>query len=710
MVWHQHQPYYKMSQTGNYLLPWVRLHCTKDYLDMVSILDNYPKIRQTFNISPSLMEQILDYSEKGAKDKFLEVSRKPAKELLKDEKIFILKNFFMVNPDTMIYPFPRYSELFRRRGWFISDEYLSRIEPLFTPSSIRDIVVWFNMSWVDPYFRETNEKIRKIFKKGKDFSEDEKNILLDEMANIIKEVLPKHKELQNRGQIEVSTTPFYHPILPLLIDTNIARRGMPFVCLPKSRFQQPDDAETQIQLGIELYKNIFGVNPRGMWPSEGSVSPAIVPMMERNAIKWIATDEEILFKSLPRNGGVMADALYKPYKVVAENSSVNIVFRDHKLSDLIGFVYYKMDPAAAANDFVNRIKKIQELLSGNGYNNNGIPNLVSVILDGENCWEYYKNDGRDFLNALYAKLSSETDIITTTVSDFIEKYPPKDVIPNLFPGSWINGNFGIWIGHNEDNTAWDLLNQTRKFLVSKIEQKPTDVIEKAWKEIYIAEGSDWNWWYGNDHSSANDAEFDMLFRTHLINVYKILDEKVPNNLFVAIKKRGELGDIVKPVDFIHPVLDGKISSYFEWHNAGFYDISKAGGTMHQTDTYLRSIHWGFDMQNMYLRIDYNALYPAKDINLKITFIKPVEKSIKLDADNGVLWDHKKVDTKSVDFCFGNKGVVEIAVSFDLLAAKIGDNIEFVVIAEQNNMELERWPYRSSIGFTRPDANFNESNW
>ena len=701
-IWHQHQPYYKDPQTNEYMLPWVRLHSTKDYYDMAAILDGFPKIKQTFNITPSLMEQIIDYSN-GATDRYLTISRKPARDLTREDKIFILKNFFMVNPDTMIYPYPRYQELFSRRGWFVTDEYLARIEPLFNAGDMRDLVVWFNLAWIDPYFRKSNQKIKRISEKGKGFTEEDKQELLDESLKIVSMVIPKHRELQERGQIEVTTSPFYHPILPLLIDTSIAKVGMPFVNLPKARFQQAEDAEWQVKNGVELYEKMFGRRPKGMWPSEGSVSRDIIPIVAKNGIKWIATDEEILFKSLPKDCGVLDNLLYKPYCVKSNGSSVSILFRDHKLSDLIGFVYYKMNPDAAADDFIERLKKIQD-----GFENNGSEeHIVPIILDGENCWEYYKNDGWDFLSALYGKLSNEPGLITTTVSGFLEKFPPKDTIASIFPGSWINGNFGIWIGHGEDNQSWDYLNQTRNFLTSKSAGRQSENISKAWREIYIAEGSDWNWWYGNDHSSANDAEFDMLFRSHLINVYKLLGERVPNELYVSIKKRGELGNIIKPVDFISPVLDGKVTSYFEWHNAGYYDISKAGGTMHQTDTYLKAIYWGFDLKKLYVRLDYNYLASSKDIRLKIVFLKPSEKTVTIDTNDKILLNK---ETAGIEYAIGKKGIIEISVTFDMLGASVGDCIEFVAITDQNNMEFERWPYRSSITLDRPDNDFLDNLW
>lgn len=713
-VWHQHQPYYKNPETGKYLLPWVRLHCTKDYYDMVAVLGNFPKIKQTFNLTPSLMEQIIDYTN-GASDDFLDISRKPANELSVKDRIFILKNFFMANPPTMIEPYKRYNELYLKRGRRVHADYLARIENLFSVEEMRDIVVLFNLSWVDPYFREKNEKIEMLFNKGKNFTEEDKSILLDETAKIVASVLDIHKEFQNKGQIEVTTSPFYHPILPLIIDTNVAKTGMPYVFLPKTRFRYPQDAQTQIEKGIGLYEKIFGKKPKGMWPSEGSVSSAVAQMAAGCGINWIATDEEILFKTLGNgSNGNGYNALYKPYAINADGLKVNVIFRNHELSDLIGFAYHKMNPEEAVNDFIGRLHAIKD--SANGCGETAAQALVSIILDGENCWEYYRNDGLDFLNILYERLSNEekNGLITTTVSEYLEKFPPsaqkEAELNGIFPGSWINGNFGIWIGHPEDNQAWDYLNDTRKFLASRTpkEHIPKN-IQDAWNEIYIAEGSDWNWWYGADHSSMNDAEFDQLFRAHLINVYRLLNEKVPDNLYLSIKKRWDAANFITPIDFINPEIDGNVSDYFKWHNAGFYDIlnSAGGGAMHQTDTCLKAIYWGFDETNLYFRLDCVHPYP-EDIKLKIIFLKPDnDKFVELDPNNNyALFD--AVNLKS--FAAGKGGTIEFSLPFDRLGTKTGDSIEFIATTEQKGIELERWPGNFSITLKHPDKHFCEENW
>ncbi len=506
-LWHQHQPIYKDPLSNTYELPWVRLHATKDYYDMVAILDDYPKIKSNVNLVPSLLIQLDEYAKGIAKDKFLDLTLKPVLELNEEEKIFILMNFFMANWETMVYPYNRYHQLLDKRGKQTSREDIKRMLNYFKPEDIRDLQVWFNLSWFDPYWRKHDEFIDSLYIKGRDFTEEEKRILIEKQLKICGMIVEKHKELQDRGQIEVSVTPFYHPIMPLLCDTNNALDATPNIVLPKKRFSHPEDTIWHVQNAINYYEKLFGRKPKGMWPSEGSVCNEVIKIVSDNGIKWLATDAAVLAASYNK---IFENRryLFRPYNVNINGKNINMIFRDHGLSDSIGFVYSKWNPDDAVKDFISKIKNIGNYV-GNEYEHT----LVSVILDGENCWEYYQNDGRDFLSKLYEALEKEEEIETVTISDYLDRFPPKNTLTNIRAGSWINGNFGIWIGHNEDNTSWTYLGQTRDFLVEYTKQHPTfagsDLEKKVWQILYAAEGSDWNWWYGDDNSSGNDLMFDL---------------------------------------------------------------------------------------------------------------------------------------------------------------------------------------------------------
>ncbi|MDR2395491.1 MAG: hypothetical protein LBD57_02620 [Endomicrobium sp.] len=717
-LWHQHQPVYKNPNTGIYDLPWVRLHATKDYYDMVAILDNYPKIKSNINLVPSLLVQLEDYASGKAKDKFLEVTLKAASDLTEEDKIFILNNFFMANWDTMIAPHDRYNELLEKRGRETFRDWNKNIYKTFNVEDFRDLQVWFNLSWTDPYWRKNDKFIAQLYSKGRDFTEEDKNKLIQKHIEICGMVVKKHKELQDKGQIEVSVTPFYHPILPLLCDTNSALEATPKINLPSKRFAYPEDALWHINTAVSYYQNIFGRKPLGMWPSEGSVSNATVDLISDTGLKWIATDESVLFNSAKYLNGDRRH-LFKPFKLNINGKNLDIIFRDHGLSDSIGFVYSKWAPQDAANDFINKVKSIGEYASSICE-----APLVSVILDGDNCWEYYSNDGWDFLQALYERLSTEVNIETVRISEYLEKFPPSDTITNLTAGSWINGNFGVWIGHQEDNISWEYLAATRDFIKDHFNKHPelkgADVEKEVLNNLHIAQGSDWNWWYGDDHSSSSDGEFDFIYRQHLIKIYEILGQEVPAVFYKSINSaQNKYDKIIKPQDFIYPKIDGNVTDFFEWKNSGYYEIGRSGGSMHQISTVLKSFNFGFDIKNFYLKLDLNKQNiskPLEEYNFNLVFIRPLEVKIVLKINSNkqiknvsIVYNGQETIEDSVKANFGSS--IELSIPFESLKFPCKyDNMEFVVSVNEDSYEVERWPYQSSIIIPQPDENFNFLNW
>lgn len=706
---------YKNPVTGMYELPWVRLHATKDYFDTAALLDDYPRIKSNFNVVPSLMLQLNDYAQGTARDKFLDLTRAPATQLSDEEKIFILHNFFMANWDTMVFPYNRYHQLLEKRGRQTCEDDLSRILNYFTVADIRDLQVWFNLSWMDPYWREHDELVKSLFFKGRNFTEEDKAALLKKQTDICGAVIPKYRELQDRGQIEVSVTPFYHPILPLLCDTNAAIPGLPQARLPNKRFQHREDAVAQIKKAVDYYQRSFGRAPRGMWPSEGSVSEEIIPLMGESGIQWIASDEEILFRT---NHAASASRtnLYKPYRIQIGDAAVAMIYRDHALSDAIGFTYSKWDAKDAVADFMNRLHAIRDQVTSlDG------EHLVSVILDGENCWEFYPNDGTDFLRGLYQALSDDISIETVTISDYLEKNPPADTLKSLWPGSWINGNFAIWIGHPEDNMAWDYLSQTRAVLTQYIQRNPdkkdSPAVLAAWEKIYTAEGSDWNWWYGGDHSSSNDGIFDLLFRQNLIAVYEAIGEKPPDFLYKAIKGIMKALPKHEPTDIITPKIDGKITSYFEWKAAGCYEVGHAGGSMHQVETVIKSIYYGFDMKNLYFRLDLNTpatVRSIEDFSFHVIFLSPEGRELQLAlASGGTVKEYllTRGEAREPLTTAAAGKIVECAVSLQALEIPTDcKTIEFVITVSKGGPEIERWPYQTSITIPVPTDDYIASNW
>src|SRR5262249_47860756 len=290
LLWHQHQPYYPDALAGTNPMPWVRLHGVKDYYGMALHLLEYPEMACTINLVPSLLVQLQAYTDHDATDQFLEVSRRPADGLTEEDNLFLLDHFFMANVDQMIRPYPRYFELYQRRGMGrnTAQEALRR----FNERDLRDLQVWFNLTWIHPLAFERDPDLRDLRAKGRHFTEAEKKLVLAKHLDILRQVLPLHRELATTGQVELTTTPFYHPILPLLLDKKLAREAMPQVKLPRYAGGYPEDAAVHVRRAVEQHARIFGSPPRGMWPAEGSVCQTMLPLLARHGIRWLATDEE----------------------------------------------------------------------------------------------------------------------------------------------------------------------------------------------------------------------------------------------------------------------------------------------------------------------------------------------------------------------------------------------------------------------------------
>jgi alpha-amylase/alpha-mannosidase (GH57 family) len=713
-LWHMHQPFYREPLTGLYRLPWVRLHGTKDYLDMVEIQSGFPAIKQTFNFTPSLLEQILDYTENNARDRYLELSLKKASELSEEDKVFLLENFFLANWDTMIKPFPRYSDILSKRGVHLIRSDLARLARYFSVQDFLDLQLLFNLCWIDPLFRQNDPDLRMLVEKGRDFTEEDKQFVIEKQLSILKQIIPRYKELAQNGQIELSCSPFYHPILPLLCDTNVARVALPGIDLPQQRFSYPADAEKQIVAGIDYFEKIFGYRPRGMWPSEGSVSEEVVKIAAHAGIQWLATDEDILAistgKQLRDSSRNLLDpgTLYSPHTF----GNVSIIFRDHLLSDLIGFTYAKWDPMSAANDLIRKLEGIAKSIPKDK------PHLVSIILDGENAWEYYSNDGYDFLKYLYEGLSTNKRLQTVTVSEFLDTHDKGSPLKTLHPGSWIYANYAVWIGHEEDNTAWDYLSETRKELELFQSMHPEKDLPEAWKSLYIAEGSDWNWWYGDDHTTETQKDFDELFRMNLMNVYREIGKEIPPFLFVPVLREDRsIAPTVAIRGFIDPKIDGTVTSYYEWYQGAQMDIRKSGGSMHKAESLLSSIYYGFNKETLFLRADpvmpLNEL--PEEISFSVDFVKPSVMKIIVSIRPALAASlHEKTNgswekVKDIpDAAFGD--ILEIGIPFIDLNARENDVIDFSICITKKGEEIERCPWRGHITLTVPSPDFEAMLW
>jgi len=718
IIWHMHQPYYKDLVTGEYRLPWVRMHGIKDYFDMVSMLREFPSIHQNFNLVPCLLEQIEDYTEHQAKDYFSDLSLKPAKALEKAERLSILHNFFFAEWENMIKPYPRYWHLLKKRGFHANENRLEKVEKVFNEQDFLDLQVWFNLTWFDPLFKGNDPFLQKLLQKGEGFTEEEKGLLMQKQIEVMRGIVPEYRALSERGQVEISTTPFYHPILPLLCNTGRARDACPQIALPHHSFIHPEDARRQIEMAVAYHEKLFGAKPVGMWPSEGSVSEEIIPIISDAGIQWIATDEEILtcslLPSLVKGKKEKKDFLFQPYRVEVDGRELNMLFRDHGLSDLIGFVYSRWNPGDAAKDFIHHLHQIR-----NATVSSQKAPLVTVILDGENAWEHYRNDGWDFFTELYTRLSNDPLIETTTVRNYLDRFPPKTTLPRLHAGSWINHNFRVWIGHEEDNLSWDALYETREFLVRTEREKKESIdpekLEAAWKEIFIAEGSDWNWWYGDDHSSQNDRDFDELYRKHLANVYTLMGENPPDKLFLPIIREKGVEITSEITAFMYPTIDGQVTNYYEWIPAALYDVSTVGGTMHQADSLIRRIYYGFDLDTFYLRLDPTQSLDQElfqELTFQIHFVEPQGVRVIASFDGGklratLMRGEEKMQELTL---LAYDQIIEMGIPFTKLHVNIGDPVSFFLLVKREKVELEKWPLGAYLSFQVPSKDFEAIMW
>ncbi len=713
VLWHQHQPFYKDLVTGQYRLPWTRLHALKDYYGMVKLLDEFPRVHQTFNLVPSLIEQIQDYVSGEAQDPFLQVAGKPAKDLTREERQFALQYLFQANPVNVIGRYPRYRELWER--FHLAGGVPERAEKYFQAQDFTDLQVLSQIGWFDEYFLAEKE-VAELVRKGRNYTLEDQRFVIARERDLLGRVLPVHAEAAKTGRIEISTSPFYHPILPLVCDTQIAAVSSPGLTLPQNRYRHPEDAREQLQRGLDLHEKMFGVRPRGVWPSEGSVSEEVLAIAHKLGVKWMATDEGVLGRSLETNlssdghghlNVESAQRLYTIYRYENGETRMNLLFRDHTLSDLIGFVYSGMPPREAANNLIQKIKEsVQPIIA------KGKDAVVPIILDGENAWEYYPQSGREFLRRFYEGLQSDPEIEAVTVSEAIARHKNVSPMKSVVPGSWIGANFNVWIGAPEDNRAWDYLYHARNFYT----QMSPDATEKqrklAFEEILIAEGSDWNWWYGPEHHSANDRDFDELYRKHLSNVYQALGGTPPDYLAQPISGGVARPSFAPQSAYIHPRVSGDAVRYFEWLGAACYTADQRSGSMHGKQFLTDEVFAGIDDRYVYGRLDFVGRVPEGAFEVVVNLeswanhaAKP-RRELRLDAtvDGGRLQSWKVT-------AGAGKPVADSTEANDIARVALVRNFEFRLpltwlLAAPLGIDKVRGPKSSDVLTTRLRLRFS----
>lgn len=726
LVWHHHQPLYKSPITGQYRMPWVRLHGIKDYLDLMLMVQRHPKLHQTVNLAATLLRQIEEYAAGQALDPYLQLTLSSVETLAWEQKRFILERFFDAHYPTLIDPYPRYRQLFEQR------EHLGITSCLqnWTQQDYDDLLTWHNLAWFDPIYHEDPE-LQGWFKQQQGFTLADRQRIWAKQQHILGQIIPQYVQMQQSGQVELSTSPYSHPILPLLINGRSARLARPGLSLPRYGFHWEGDVVLQLAKAKSAFRHWFHGEPRGLWPSEHSVSPAILPPILEQGFEWIISDEGVLGWTLggmfnrDEEGHVLEpEKLYCPYRLETASGDLSIVFRDHRLSDLIGFSYSAMAPDQAAKDLIGHLETIRNRLPQDK------PWLVTIALDGENCWEYYPRDGHLFLENLYTRLSQHPVIKLVTVSEFLDQFPPTVAMPGeqLHSGSWIGSDLTTWIGDPVKNRAWELLAQTRQL----IENHPR-ATESTWQALWAAEGSDWFWWFGIGHSSAHDPVFDLLFREHLEVIYRDLGEPIPPALRQPLDDHDGLGDRV-PQGFIHPSINGRPSDR-EWEHAGRVGSGTSRGTMHRNGP-IRQLWYGFDHFHLYLRLDFSLAVQRPD-QLHILWYYPNREALnspvpiqgipdepplnyhfrhalQIVLDHGSLIRPHIVRTQlwaageyhtwhevpsrlqtALDIC------LEIAVPWADLSIEPGQEMQFLVLAVEGSRLQEVVPPKGTIGLKVP---------
>jgi alpha-amylase/alpha-mannosidase (GH57 family) len=528
-----HQPQYRDLIAGEYQLPWVYLHAIKDYVDMAAHLEAEPRARAVVNFAPVLLEQVEDYARQvegflreghAIRDPLLAALDSPVLPVDPGHRVWLVRACQRAHRERLVNRFPAYRRLVEMAGPFLehpetmaylSDQYLV------------DLVVWYHLAWLGETVRRQDLRVRNLLDKAGGYTLHDRRVLLEVIGELLGGVIGRYRALAERGQIELSVSPYAHPIVPLLLDLESARDAMPDVQMPTAKAYPGglERARWHLEQAREACERYLGVRPRGCWPSEGSISDATLRLLEECGFEWCASGEGVLRNTLTRAGrsdaGVDGQVLYRPYR--AGGGRVACFFRDDGLSDLIGFTYTDWHADDAVANLVHHLGRIAE--SGGEASR-----VVSIILDGENAWEYYPENGYYFLGGLYRALVEDPRLEMTTFSEWLAGGMTVAEAPALVAGSWVYGSFSTWIGDPGKNRGWDMLVDARNAFLESSPALPEARREAAERQLAVCEGSDWFWWFGDYNPAEVVSDFERLYREHLANLYQLLGREPPNYL------------------------------------------------------------------------------------------------------------------------------------------------------------------------------------
>ena len=540
LYWHMHQPEYRNLRTGQSYLPWTYLHIIKDYVDMAAHLETVPAARAVVNFTPTLLEQIDDYARQitgylqhgtAIHDPLLDALIQPVLPQNGEQRLDLIRQCLRANEERLIKRYPEYHRLAEIAHWlekhpasimYIGEQYVA------------DILVWFHLAWLGETVRRSDLRVSRLQKKGAGFNLHDRNELMRIIGDNVSQVIERYRLLAERGQVELSMTPYAHPIMPLLLDINTTHEALPDAPLPKQTSYPGGEARVDwhIEQGLKVFEHFFGFKPTGCWPSEGSVSEATVSMLDKHGFKWLASGETVLHNSLQAVPVDDQRSLYNPYQYGTTRPAC--FFRNDGLSDLIGFTYSTWHADDAVANFITRLDDIAATCA-----NEENP-IVSVILDGENAWEYYPENGYYFLSALYKQLSKHPKIRLTTYSEYLQQQPASRTLPRLVAGSWVYGTFSTWIGEPDKNRGWDMLADAKQAYDRQLAERDFSAkeLDRINKQLAICEGSDWFWWFGDYNPAESVSDFDYLYRLQLSNLYMLLSLEPPNYLTEAFSHGG----------------------------------------------------------------------------------------------------------------------------------------------------------------------------
>lgn len=690
-----HQPVYQLTPESDYIMPWTRLHAVKDYLDMLTIIKNHKNIKLNFNIVPILVDSFIRYGEQGFHDLHSRLTVKPVEELTDEDKNFIINNFFDANYQFMILPLKEYDRLIHKYQFTkdIND---------FSPQEYSDLMALFNLAWIDNSHIKDYPELKALYKKGSGFTLEDRRKIIEIQRDIIRKIIPTFKKYLKSKRIELTTSPHYHPILPALVDiadvsTN-SNGDLPLTLGMKK------DAEFQIKEAMDIIEEAFGVKPKGIWPSEHCISNKTLKLFSDLGLKWTISDEGVLSNSIKfdfvRDFNGNLENPYPLLKVYNYKSNLKVIFREAVFPNLISFEYPNHDSERAANDLYDRIKTIQNKIQ----NSPDDSHLLTIAMDCENCWENYAKDGAVFLNTLYDLINNDPTLETVLISDYVEKEKHLKELNSIKAGSWINQDFKLWIDEPLKDLAWSYLKQVKDDLENFILLNPNHPnLERAKREFYVCQGSDWFWWFGEPNDSGHDNIFDYLFRMHLKNVYDFLDQPVPERLNVPLIDSLEEQFVAE-----HPLPSAMDMKFLELSD---------GPVLQENKLYDR-IAYGCDANNFHLKFylnEYMQNNPTKYFQTFQTYIYmrnankkhylshirlinktesvlPVCKEkfhneFQLTVDDGILKFSRltyaiqnglwALQSKK-DFAISHEKTIDVTIPFDNLEIGAGEELEFII--------------------------------